>query len=1100
MLKKAVRGVLGTRFQREMKRLSPVIEEIKAHEARLAEASDDDVQAQTGRFREAIAGRTSELESSVEELREKRRHTENPGKRASLTERIAATEGELNEALQEVLDELLPEAFATVREACRRLMGSAITVTGNEMSWDMVPYDVQLIGGIVLHQGKIAEMATGEGKTLVATMPMYLNALSGKGAHLVTVNDYLARRDSQWMGTVLDWLGLSVACLDDTQPGSAERQAAYAADITYGTNNEFGFDYLRDNMVIDLSQRVQRPHSYAIIDEVDSVLVDEARTPLIISGPAGRDERDVYRKYNAQVSAMIRRQGQIVSGLIAEGTTLLEEAEAEDDGEKRWEAGLKLLAAQRGAPKNKRLLKILTKSGVKQLLQRTEADIMREKRMSDVDEMLLFSMDEKGHTTQISDQGLDVLSPNDPDAFTVPDISEEVQHVEDNEEFDADQKREEIERLEREYAEKSEKIHVIHQLVKGYSLYEKDVEYVVEGGEVVIVDENTGRKMHGRRWSDGLHQAVEAKEGVSVRGETQTLATITIQNYFRMYDKLSGMTGTAETEEAEFHEIYGLEVVVIPTNRPVRRLDHDDVIFQTKREKYAALVEEIERINEQGLPILVGTTSVEVSEIVARMLKRKGLSHEVLNAKQHEREAHIVQNAGQPGAITIATNMAGRGTDIKLADPCVQCEVCGIRSDTAAFGQADEEPDLSRAEIKERGCEEEPPCGLQILGTERHESRRIDRQLRGRSGRQGDPGASLFFLSLEDTLMRLFMPERVGKIMDRLGVEDGEVITHPWITKSIERAQKRVEMQNFDARKRLLEYDDVMNQQREVVYDLRLYALEGGEDLKGETWEMIEEALRAEIDDHVEPGSAHDEWDLPGLKNRLLIEYLIHTDALPRAGHASADDWADSEALADAVVEAAHDQFHAKLESFKELWEQVLRFIVLSVIDEKWKNHLYDLDHLRSSVGFRSYGQKDPLVEYKKDAYELFVDLITDLRRTVANKFFKAQIEVRRPARPSAPKITGMSGPAEDAGLGAGLSPQAAPRAEQPAFSAAGVASAAAVDERLRPDDTAAKAALGSGRGGRAAEPVTADKEPGRNDPCPCGSGKKYKKCHGRVG
>jgi len=1114
MLKKAVRGVFGTRFQREMKRLRPIIEEIKQHEARLADLSDEEVKGQTETFRVLIAERTSDFEAAVEELREKRRHTENPGKRADLTERIVATEGELGEALQEVLDEILPEAFATVREACRRLMGTEITVTGNEMLWEMIPYDVQLIGGIVLHQGKIAEMATGEGKTLVATMPLYLNALSGKGAHLVTVNDYLARRDSQWMGTVFDWLGLSVSCLDETQPGSPERRTAYAADITYGTNNEFGFDYLRDNMVIDLSQRVQRPHSFAIIDEVDSVLVDEARTPLIISGPAGRDERDVYRKHNAQVSALVRKQTQIANTLVADAEALLKEVEEKDDGEKRWDAGLKLLAAQRGAPKNKRLLKLLTRSGVKQLVQRTEADIMRDKRMFDVDEMLLFSMDEKGHTIQISDQGLDVLSPDDPDAFTVPDISEEVKQVEDDETLSADEKRESSERLEREYAEKSEKIHVIHQLVKAYSLYEKDVEYVVENGEVLIVDEFTGRTMHGRRWSDGLHQAVEAKEGVSVRGETQTLATITIQNYFRMYDKLSGMTGTAETEEAEFHEIYGLEVVVIPTNRPVRRLDHDDIIFQTKREKYAALIDEIERINEQGLPILVGTTSVDVSEILARMLKRRGLSHEVLNAKQHEREAHIVLNAGQPGAITIATNMAGRGTDIKLADPCVQCEVCGIVSDVAPFGQVDEEPDLSRAEIKERGCQEEPPCGLQILGTERHESRRIDRQLRGRSGRQGDPGASLFFLSLEDDLMRLFMPERVSKIMDRLGVEEGEVITHPWITKSIERAQKRVEMQNFDARKRLLEYDDVMNQQREVVYDLRLYALEGGEDLKGETWDMIEEALREDLEDYVETGSTQDEWDLPGLRDRLLVEYFLHNEFLPRASSphdgksdddkvASVDNWPDSDSLQDRVVDAAHDQFHAKLESFGELWEQVLRFVVLSVLDEKWKDHLYDLDHLRSSIGYRSWGQKDPLVEYKKEAYELFVQLITDIRQTIANRFFKAQIEVRRPVQPRAPKITGMSGPSEGAGLGgAGGVPGPAQRtpAGEPAFSSAGVATAAAVDERLKPDDSAARVALGAGQGQRSGAPVVSEKEPGRNDPCPCGSGKKYKKCHGRVG
>ncbi len=1123
MLKNVVTQVFGTRFTREMKRMRPIISQIKEHESRLADVPEEALKAQTGKFRAIIAERTAEFEQAVEALREKRRFTENPARRADLTERIAATEGDLNEALQAVLDEILPEAFATVRETCRRLLGSEIEVTGNEMTWDMVPYDVQLIGGIVLHEGKIAEMATGEGKTLVATMPLYLNALPGRGVHLVTVNDYLARRDAQWMGTVFDFLGLTVGVLEDTQPGSVERRAAYQADITYGTNNEFGFDYLRDNMVIELKHRVQRGHAYAIIDEVDSVLIDEARTPLIISGPAGRDERDVYQKHNAQVAAIARKQTRIVNRLVAEGTQLLDETEADEDTEQRRDAGLKLLAAQRGAPKNKRLLKLKTRSGVKQLIQRTEADLMREKRLPEIDEMLLFSMDEKGQTIQISEQGLDVLSPDDPETFVVPDISEDVQHVEDDESLTTDEKRGEIERLEREYAEKSEKIHVIHQLVKAYSLYEKDVEYVVENGDVLIVDEHTGRKMHGRRWSDGLHQAVEAKEKVKVRGETQTLATITIQNYFRMYDKAAGMTGTAETEEGEFHAIYGLDVVVIPTNRPVRRLDHDDVIFQTKKEKYAALIDEIERINGEGLPILVGTTSVEVSEVIARMLKRRGLAHEVLNAKQHAREAEIVRNAGQPGAITIATNMAGRGTDIKLASPCVQCDVCGIRSETPAFGRSVEEPDLSRAEIKERGCEEEPPCGLQILGTERHQSRRIDRQLRGRSGRQGDPGASLFFLSLEDDLMRLFMHERVAKIMDRLGVQEGEVISHPWITKSVERAQKRVETQNFDARKRLLDYDDVMNQQREVVYDLRLYALEGGEDLKGETWEMVEEALREEMDAYVPEESSHDRWNLPGLREHLLIEYFLHNEFLPRVGadrgeasdtekDASADNWAGTDELYEAVIESAHEQFRAKLESFEDDWEQVLRFVVLSVLDEKWKDHLYDLDHLRSSIQFRSWGQKDPLVEYKKEAYEMFVSLITDIRKTVANRFFRVRIERRPPVRPPAPQITGMSGPVEPgAGPAGGMPPGrgAAPApagasgqapAAEPAFSATGVAASAAVQE-LAPDDTAARAALRAGqRPRRTVAPATATKTPGRNEPCPCGSGRKYKKCCGRPG
>ncbi|MGH7540978.1 MAG: preprotein translocase subunit SecA, partial [Gemmatimonadota bacterium] len=869
-------------------------------------------------------------------------------------------------------------------------------------------------------------MATGEGKTLVATMPLYLNTLPGKGVHLVTVNDYLARRDSQWMGTVYRYLGLEVACLDDTEPGTEERRAAYRADITYGTNNEFGFDYLRDNMVIDLSQRVQRPHVYAIVDEIDSVLIDEARTPLIISGPAGRDERDIYKKYNAQVAALVRKQQRLVNSLIAEGEQRLKEVESGEDGDAdvRFEAGFKLLAVQRGDPRNKRLLKLLNQTGVKQLVQRTEADLMRDKRMPEVDELLLFSMDEKGHTIQLSDQGLDVLSPNDAEAFVVPDISEAVKKVEDSEGLSIDEKRERIEALEREYAEKSEKIHIIHQLVKAHALYEKDVEYVVENGEVVIVDQFTGRKMHGRRWSDGLHQAVEAKEGVSVRGETQTLATITIQNYFRMYDKLAGMTGTAETEEAEFHEIYGLEVVVIPTNRPVRRIDQDDLIFQTKREKYHALLEEIERLNTEGLPILVGTTSVEVSEVISRMLKRRGLPHEVLYAKQHEREAHIVLKAGQPRAITIATNMAGRGTDIKLGDPCVRCDVCGIESDEPAFGQVQETPDLTREEVKELGCETDPPCGLQILGTERHESRRIDRQLRGRSGRQGDPGASAFFLSLEDDLMRLFMPERVAKVMDKLGVEEGEVIAHPWITKSIERAQKRVEMQNFDARKKLLEYDDVMNQQREVIYDLRLYALEGGEDLKGETWEMIEEGLRDALLEFVPPGSHAEQWDLPGLRERLLIEYLLHADFLPSEGDGGVpESWGSPADALDAIVEHAHEAFHRKLESFGDLWEQVLRFIVLSVIDEKWKDHLYDLDHLRDTIRYRAYGQRDPLIEYKKEAYEMFVDLLRDLRRSVANRLFRAQLQVQPQVRLRPPRISALSGPTDTAGTsGAGTS------------------------------------------------------------------------------
>ncbi len=1106
MLKSLINRILGTRFEREMKKLQPIVDEIQRHEERLSDLSEEELKAQTERFRALIRERTGAIEDEVTELREERRHSEEPAVRQDLTERIADAEGRLREATSEVLDELLPEAFATVREACRRLLGTEIQVTGNTMTWDMVPYDVQLIGGIVLHQGKIAEMATGEGKTLVATMPLYLNALPGRGAHLVTVNDYLARRDAQWMGVVYEYLGLEVACIDDTQPGTEERRAAYHADITYGTNNEYGFDYLRDNMVVSLEQRVQRPHAYAILDEVDSVLVDEARTPLIISGPVGREDQKVYHRFNAQVADLVRRQQRMVNSLVAEGERLLKEAEGEENQDLEWEAGFNLLAASRGDPKNKRLMKLFQRTGVKQLVQRTEGELMREKRLQDVDELLLFSTDEKGHTIQLSDQGLDVLSPGDPDAFIVPDISEEVKEIEDDEELAPDEKRQQIEDLEREYAEKSEKIHVIHQLVKAHSLYEKDVEYVVENGEVVIVDQFTGRKMHGRRWSDGLHQSVEAKEGVTVKGETQTLATITIQNYFRMYDKLAGMTGTAETEEAEFHEIYGLEVVVIPTNRPVRRIDSDDVVYRTKREKYAALLDEIERLNGRGLPILVGTTSVEVSEKISRVLKRRGLRHEVLNAKHHEREAQIVADAGQPGAITIATNMAGRGTDIKLGLGCVKCGVCGITSEDPAFGQVDETPDLTPEQVNELGCQVDPPCGLQILGTERHESRRIDRQLRGRSGRQGDPGASLFFLSLEDDLMRVFGSERIAKVMDKLGAEEGEVITHPWITKSIERAQKRVEMQNFESRKKLLEYDDVMNQQREVVYDLRLFALEGGEDLKGEAWEMIEAALRTEIDPYVPEGTHVDQWNLSGLRERLLIEYFLHVGFLPSGGDGvEGIEWTEPEEVADAVVEHAHEAYHEKLDSFGEAWEQVLRFVVLSMIDEKWKDHLYDLDHLRDSIRYRAYGQRDPLIEYKKEAYEMFVDLLHDLRRSVANMLFRARIEPRVQLR--APRVTRVSGPSETAGTGAAGSvaaasgvPGAGPGADggrraEPEYAATGVATAALEEELEGPPGVPSPGQ----RVIRPEEPLEVEEEPGRNDPCPCGSGKKYKKCHGRL-
>src|SRR5690242_20294013 len=834
MVKNWFTKIVGTRFQREMKRIRPIVDAIHRHEERLKTLADAELQAQTAKFRKMLAERTGELEADVARLKKEKHECPDAEERLAIDGRLAKAERALAREIQDTLNDILPEAFATVREACRRLVGSTVVVTGHALAWDMVPYDVQLIGGAVLHQGKIAEMATGEGKTLVATLPLYLNALAGRGAHLVTVNNYLARRDSQWMGHLFTWLGLTVGCIDDTEPSTPARRAAYQCDITYGTNNEFGFDYLRDNMVFSLEQRVQRTHAYAIIDEVDSILIDEARTPLIISGPVGSESDEKYAQFNTQVVQLVRKQTAVANDLIARAEPLV------GDDKTAYEGATLLYQAQLGAPKNKKLLKLLQEPGVKSQVQRVELDVLadrklpaREQKLRHIEDELYFVLDERGHSVHLTEKGVETMSPQDPDLFVVPDISHAVHEIEHDERLSPKEKIERRRQVEAEYAQKSETLHIIHKLLQAHALYEREVDYVVQEGKVLIVDEFTGRLMHGRRWSEGLHQAVEAKEGVAVQEESQTLATITIQNYFRMYDKLAGMTGTAETEETEFFQIYGLDVVVIPTNRPVRRVDKHDLIYKTRREKYNAVLDEVERQHGRGLPVLVGTVNVDVSETLSRMLKRRGLRHEVLNAKYHQREAEIVAQAGQPGAITIATNMAGRGTDIKLGPGVKKCQVCGITAHQAPFGQQIEKPDLTPEEIKRLQCQDDPPCGLVILGTERHEARRIDRQLRGRSGRQGDPGQSVFFLSLEDDLMRLFGSDRIARWMDRTGAEENEVITHPWVTGAIGQAQKRVELQNFQARKRLLEYDDVMNQQREVIYSLRLFALEGGGGAQG---------------------------------------------------------------------------------------------------------------------------------------------------------------------------------------------------------------------------------------------------------------------------
>jgi len=1101
MLKGMISRVFGTRHERERRRVQPILDEVVEIERRLASLSNEEIQAQTAMFRARITGQTGPIEERIAALKTAKRNSNDSAERDRLETELQGVDGrggveaEFRTALAAVLDELLPEAFATVREACRRLKGSTVLVTGHEMVWDMVPYEVQLIGGVQLHLGRIAEMATGEGKTLVATLPLYLNALPGRGAHLVTVNNYLARRDSQWMGHLYRWLGLTVGCLDDTEAGSWERREVYGNDITYGTNNEFGFDYLRDNMVVTLDQRVQRQHVYAIIDEVDSILIDEARTPLIISGPVGNESDGQYAEFNNSVVRLVRRQSDLVNTLVGEAERALAATDTPT-------AAMQFYKAQLGGPKNKKLMKAMQEQGVKQLVQRMELDHIADRKLQAskqqfraLEDDLLYVLDEKGHTVHLTEQGLDWLSPEAHDAFVLPDISTEIGRIDKDHDLSATERLERRAVIEREYAMKSERLNIIHQLLRAHALYEKDVNYVVQDAQVLIVDEFTGRTMPGRRWSEGLHQAVEAKEGVQVKGETQTLATVTIQNYFRMYEKLSGMTGTAETEENEFHQIYGLAVSVIPTNRPISRDDRQDLVFKTRREKYNAIVDETKRLHELGYPVLVGTASVEASETLARLFARAGLKHNVLNAKYHQREAEIVAGAGQPGAITIATNMAGRGTDIKLGE--------GI---TGSKPSKVNDPDGKEIDIDEIG-------GLHIVGSERHESRRIDRQLRGRAGRQGDPGASQFFLSLEDDLMRLFGSERIAKLMDRMGAQDGEMLTHPLITRSIEQAQKRVELQNFQSRKRLLEYDDVMNQQREVIYSLRSFALEGGEELKAEARKMIDRGVQRRVEQALATFDNPTEWDFEYVQQDLLMHYMLQVpeftgDTRPIS----------LEAAQEAAVAAGTAAFAHKLESLNAVTDEsgegfaarLLALVMLNALDEKWKDHLYDLDQLRASIHYRSWGQKDPLVEYKQDAYAMFVDLMHDLANTFTERFLKAQLVFdQAPVEPFAPPVPDAGRPADGRptkrfnamGILEDVPAEELNGASSPA--AAAMEPAVADDASSRPVALGTPSVVGAGSV-RSLDPMfNASAQDwgsvGRNDPCPCGSGKKFKKCHGAT-
>ena len=989
MLNSILVKVFGSKHDREVKELWPVVGDINAWAEKFSSLTDDQLRAKTDEFR-----------------------------------------GRLNNGTP--LEDLMPEAFAAVKEACRRLTGRTWPVCGIDVTWEMVPYDVQLIGAIVLHQGKITEMATGEGKTLAATMPLYLNALSGKGAHLVTVNDYLARRDSQWMGEIYKFLGLTIGCIQsDMDP--EERRLQYGCDITYGTNNEFGFDYLRDNMSLDPSHVVQRGHHYAIVDEVDSVLVDEARTPLIISGPVSHSYHR-FDKWKNPVASLVSKQTRLVNTIIGDAEKKLEMEETVR------EAGLLLLQAQRGMPKNKKLMKIMSDGANKKLVKKVESELMMEKKLSRLDDDLYFAIDEKSHVVDLTEKGQEALSTSDSSMFILPHLEEALSLLDEKEGLSREEKEKEKEKIHAEYFEKKEMLHNISQLLKAYSLFEKDVEYVVSDGRVMIVDEFTGRLMPGRRFSDGLHQALEAKEGVKIERETQTLATITLQNYFRLYDKLAGMTGTAETEASEFFEIYKLDVVCIPTNKPIRRIDYQDVIFRTRREKFNALVEEIIRYHGEGRPVLVGTTSVESSEIIHRLLRAKGLKHEVLNAKYHQKEAEIVVQAGQPGAVTVATNMAGRGTDIKLGPGVVKDRQCLINT-------PDSKQEVCAAGPALKACLDSVPCGLHIIGTERHESRRIDRQLRGRSGRQGDPGSSRFFLSLEDDLLRLFGMDRISGVMAKLGMEDGVPIEHATITKSIERAQKRVEEKNFDIRKHLLKYDDVMNKQREAVYGLRKNILmdNNQEDI---LLEFSHDILSWLIGNYAPEEKTAEARDFEALQGDMVHYFAVYPDS---ADEAKVEGLA-KEALLEFFMEKIKAKFKLKDQELGDQWKtSFARAMMLQVIDKNWRDHLYGLDHLKEGIGLRGYAQKDPLIEYKRESFEMFQIMNEKIKEDIVRFMFHVQPAAAREA------------PVETR----------APSELQ--FSAGGEGDAPKKPKTMK------------------------RKQPkvGRNAPCPCGSGKKYKKCCG---
>ncbi|MBZ0263551.1 preprotein translocase subunit SecA [bacterium] len=1064
-----LKKIFGDRHAKEVKKLLPIVDQINNIYEDLHDLSDEELKGKTDEFRAIIAEKMDGFDRYVGIERD------DPEREKK------AKKNEVN-YLQSTLDDLLPEAFAVVKDACRRLKESEYTfeAAGTKLTWDMIPFDVQLIGGIVLHEGKIAEMATGEGKTLVATLPLYLNALAGRGCHLITVNDYLAKRDAEWMGQVYNFLGLSIGCILGQMPPKVRKQE-YGADITYGTNNEFGFDYLRDNLSVDAENLVQRDHHYAIIDEVDSVLIDEARTPLIIAGPVAQaqDGQDDFVKWNSSIGRLVKKQKEFVVQLVNEAEKLIAEADEgkASEGDPYFQAGIKLFQASRGAPKHKRVIKAFSESGRKKLSQDAEAVFIRDKKVHELDEVLYFVIDEKGHTIDLTDNGREELAKIervDGDVFMLPDLGDIFADIDNDSSLSDHEKAERKSAAEIEVSARSSMLHSINQLLRAHSLYEKDEEYVLENGKVQIVDEFTGRIMYGRRYSDGLHQAIEAKEGVKIEAETQTIASITLQNYFRLYGKLAGMTGTAVTEEDEFAKIYDLSVSVIPTNVPIQRADEEDSIYRTQREKYSAIIQEIQRIHELGLPVLVGTTSVDSSELIARMLgsqtvmgKKLKDRIQILNAKQHDREADIVSQAGRPGAITIATNMAGRGTDIKIA-PEVR-DAHGEEGIITYRLKAD--PDLKQRHIEEHGIDpEDQPGGLQIIGSERHEARRIDRQLRGRSGRQGDPGRSKFYMSMEDDLMRLFGGDRMGAIMDRLGIQDGDVIAHPMVTKSLEKAQKRVEQHNFSIREHLLKYDDVMNLQREVVYARRHAALIG--DIQHELENLLYEFIDVTIDTYCPQKEASYAWDWEGLESALFRTLLVDL-------HFKDEDKSDVsvEKIEELIFKLANEVFARRKETFgEEIYDKLLRYTILRVVDHEWMNHLYEMDRLKEGIGLRSYAQRDPLVEYKREGLAAFEQMLIRVSEQSLRNILVAKLRSSDEPMPARQPIGAAREMKSDAS-GMGL-------AERAAASASG--------QPQRPQEQP------GARAGKKEPVKRVMPKVGRNDPCPCGSGKKFKQCHGR--